>query len=79
MVKIGHSQKNEENLLASSVADVQISRRSGRRLQASDHVSSDRQRRPTLHETKQDIRGNRPLVSLVQHNDRVFRAIGIDQ
>jgi hypothetical protein len=76
---MGHSQKNDENLLASSVAEVQISRRSGRRLQASGNVSSDRHSELTLHETKQDICCDCPFMRLVQHDDRVFRAIGIDQ
>ena len=79
MVKMGHSQKKDENLLASSVAEVQMSRRSGRRLQASGNVSDDRRWRLTLHETKQDICGDGPFVGLVQHDDRVFRTIGIDQ
>ena len=79
MVKMGHSQKKDENLLASSVAEVQMSRRSGRRLQASGKVSDDQHWRLTLHQTKQHICGNGSFVGLVQHDDRVFRTVGINQ
>ena len=56
-----------------------MSRRSGRRLQASEKVSNGQHSELTLHETKQDICCDGPFVGLVKHDDRVFRAIGIDQ
>ena len=76
---MGHSQKKAENLLASSVAEVQMRRRSGRRLQASVLVSHNLHQELTLHKTKQDISGDCPFVRFIQHDDRVFRAVGIDQ
>lgn len=56
-----------------------MSRRSGRRLHASDLVSNGRSSGRTFHETKQDIRGDCPFVRFIQHNDRVFRTVRVDQ
>ena len=75
---MGHSQKYAENLAASSVAEVQMSLRSGRRLHASEYQPASIPGL-TLHQTEKNVRRHCPFVSLVQHDNGIFSAIWIDQ
>jgi hypothetical protein len=82
---MGHLKKYSENFSAFSVAEVTIIFKSGRRLALSvPHVStrfprSKKERKLTLQQSKQHISRDRPLVRLIQNENRIRSHIRVNQ